>query len=263
MRLGISTACFYPLPVERALDEIGKLGLRQIEVFFNTESEYREPLLSEIERRVRENGMEVVSIHSYSAANEGLLLFSEYARRTEDGFAQYRRYFEAGQRLGARYFTFHGERRMNGSPEAVIPERKLAAYERLIDTAAEYGLVFTQENVAWCRSADPAYLRALYEKVPGLRFTLDIKQAHRAGHSWQAFVDGIGDRICNIHLNDFDSEHSCLMPGEGQMDYGAFFTALARRGYDRQVLIEVYKDNFASLEDFRRAVARLAPYALP
>ena len=33
MKLGISTACFYPLPIEQALDEIGKLGLRTAEIF--------------------------------------------------------------------------------------------------------------------------------------------------------------------------------------------------------------------------------------
>ena len=94
MQLGISTACFYPLPVEQALDEIGRLGLRAVEIFFNTESEYFEPLISEIERHVHENGLEVRSIHPFTSANEGILLFSEYTRRTEDAFAQYRHYLQ-------------------------------------------------------------------------------------------------------------------------------------------------------------------------
>ncbi len=144
-----------------------------------------------------------------------------------------------------------------------IIDRKIKVYHRLIETAAEYGLTFTQENVAWCRSADPGYLRGLYEAVPELRFTLDIKQAHRAGQDWQRFLNAVGDRICNVHLNDFDSAQSCLLPGEGTMDYNAFFSALAALGYDRQVLIEVYKNNFDSLDQIRRAAQRLAPYAQP
>lgn len=263
MQLGISTACFYPLPVEQALDEIGRLNLHIIEIFFNTESEYFEPIISEIERHVRENQLEVRSIHPFTSANEGILLFSEYTRRTEDAFAQYSRYFEVGQRLGAKYFTFHGERRMGIDTDGGIIDRKLRVYRRLIETAAVYGLTFTQENVAWCRSSDPAYLRQLYENVPDLRFTLDIKQAHRAGHNWQQFVNAVGDRICNIHLNDFDQANSCLLPGEGEMDYDAFFAILAKLGYDRQVLIEVYRDNFGSLDQIRQAVKRLAPYAQP
>ncbi len=263
MQLGISTACFYPLPIEQALDQIGKLGLRAVEIFFNTESEYFDPLLAEIERHVQGNGLEVRSIHPFSSANEGILLFSEYTRRTEDAFAQYQRYFETGQRLGAKYFTFHGERRMGIDTDGGIIDRKLKVYRRLVETAAVYGLTFTQENVAWCRSADPGYLRELYENVPELRYTLDIKQAHRAGQDWRRFLNAVGDRICNIHLNDFDEKQSCLLPGEGSMDYDAFFAALAELGYDRQVLIEVYKDNFSSLDQIRQAVARLAPYAQP
>lgn len=263
MQLGISTACFYPLPVEQALDEIGRLGLRAVEIFFNTESEYFEPLITEIERHVHENGLEVRSIHPFTSANEGILLFSEYTRRTEDAFSQYRHYFETGQRLGAKYFTFHGERRMGVDTDGGIIDRKLNVYRRLVAAAAEYGLTFTQENVAWCRSADPGYLRQLYENVPELRYTLDIKQAHRAGQDWERFLEAVGDRICNIHLNDFDEEHSCLLPGEGMMDYDAFFGALKRLGYDRQVLIEVYKTNFSSTQQIRRAVERLLPYAQP
>lgn len=261
MKLGISTACFYPLQVEQALDEIGALGLRTIEIFFNTESEYFEPLISDIERHVRDNGLIVNSIHPYTSGNEGILLFSEYTRRTEDAFQQYRRYFEAGQRLGAKYFTFHGERRIGPLSDGGLLDRKFNVYRRLVSTAAEYGITFTQENVAWCRSADPGYLRMLYENVPELRYTLDIKQAHRAGQDWRLFLNAVGDRIVNIHLNDFDEEHSCLLPGEGTMEYDAFFTRLAELGYDRQVLIEVYKSNFDSVEQIRRAVAHLAPYA--
>ncbi len=47
------------------------------------------------------------------------------------------------------------------------------------------------------------------------------------------------------------------------MDYKAFFAALAALGYDRQVLIEVYKNNFDSLPQIARSIERLAPYAQP
>ena len=40
MRLGISTACFYPQPVEQTIDRIAEIEFKLIEIFFNTESEY-------------------------------------------------------------------------------------------------------------------------------------------------------------------------------------------------------------------------------
>ena len=46
MRLGISTACFYPQPLEDTIPRISSLGFHLIEIFFNTESELRDPFLS-------------------------------------------------------------------------------------------------------------------------------------------------------------------------------------------------------------------------
>lgn len=50
-------------------------------------------------------------------------------------------------------------------------------------------MIVAQENVAWCRSSDPAYLKLLFQNIPELRYTLDIKQAHRAGHSWREYFE--------------------------------------------------------------------------
>ena len=67
----------------------------------------------------------------------------------------------------------------------------------------------------------------------------------------------MGDRLVNIHINDFDAEHSCLLPGEGTMDYVPFFEYLRDSGYDAQVLIEVYAANFKDDAQVRKAVEHL------
>ena len=63
MRLGISTACFYPLPLEEAVDRIAALGFDLIEIFFNTESEYEPAFLDLLSDRLRAHGISDVSIH--------------------------------------------------------------------------------------------------------------------------------------------------------------------------------------------------------
>ena len=45
IQIGASTACFYPLETERALKRVGELGFSTAEVFFNSFSELRGPLL--------------------------------------------------------------------------------------------------------------------------------------------------------------------------------------------------------------------------
>lgn len=245
MRLGISTACFYPQPLEETIDRIAALGFSTIEIFFNTESEYDPSFLDTLKRLAARNGIEIISIHPYTSLMEGMLLFSNYDRRTQDGLMQYRKYMRAAARLGARYLTFHGERFM--APDMLFDhmDRTYEVYHALCVMARQEGITLTQENVAWCKSRDPEYLRLLVDHVPELCYTLDIKQANRAGQHWSAYLDVIGHRLRNVHVNDYDTTHSCLLPGEGSMDYDVLVNALRRYQYDHQMLIEVYSANFS------------------
>ncbi|MDO4269633.1 MAG: sugar phosphate isomerase/epimerase [Eubacteriales bacterium] len=261
MRLGISTACFYPQPVEEILPVLAGLGVHAIEIFFNTESEFSPRFYEQLGAEARGLGLDVVSVHPYTSLMEGLLLFSDYKRRTEDGLMQYQRYFECAAALGARFLTFHGERDMGRADDPARWERKCGVYRRLCGLASSCGVTLAQENVAWCRSRDPKFLRALYEAVPELRYTLDIKQANRAGQDWRAFIDAVGGRLVNIHINDFSAEQSCLLPGAGSMDYADFFSRLRGVGYDGHTLIEVYRSNFGEPAEMERALRVLSRFA--
>ena len=174
---------------------------------------------------------------------------------------QYQRYFECAAALGARYLTFHGERDMGITDNPARWARKCEAYRRLCGIASACGVTLAQENVAWCRSRDPGFLRALYRDVPELRYTLDIKQARRAGRDWKEFIDAVGDRIVNVHINDFSAEQTCLLPGAGSMDYADFFSRLRGAGYDGHTLIEVYRSNFTDKAELARAVRTLSRFA--
>ncbi len=261
MRVGISTACFYPQPLEEILPVLAGLGVHAVEIFFNTESEFAPRFYEQLGAQARGLGLDVVSVHPYSSLMEGMLLFSDYSRRTEDGMMQYQRYFECAAALGARFLTFHGERDMGHTDSPERWARKCGVYRRLCRIAASCGVTLAQENVAWCRSRDPGFVRALCRDVPELRYTLDIKQARRAGRNWKEFIDAAGDRIVNVHINDFSAEQTCLLPGAGNMDYGDFFSRLHSVGYDGHTLIEVYRSNFGAPEEMLRAVRLLSRYA--
>lgn len=261
MRIGVSTACFYPQPVEEVVPLLTGLGVRAIEVFVNTESEFSSAFARQLSSIANSCGVDIVSVHPYTSLMEGMMLLSDYPRRTEDGMAQYQRYFEFTASVGARFFTFHGERNLGGVDDPARAERKLKTYRRLCSLAGSCGVTLAQENVAWCKSENPAYLRWLYDNVPELRYTLDIKQAGRAGRYWRDFVDVVGDRIVNVHINDYSAAHSCLLPGEGDMDYDDFFHRMHALGYQGQALIEVYRSNFGAPEDMSRALRVLGRYA--
>lgn len=260
MRIGISTACLYPQPLEQILPVLAGQGARVVEIFFNTESEFQPRFYEQLGAQARQLGLDILSVHPYTSLMEGMLLLSDYDRRTEDGMLQYHRYFSAAAALGARYLTFHGERDMGQTDSPARWARKCAAYRRLCELATACGVTLAQENVAWCRSRDPAFLRALARDVPELRFTLDIKQARRAGRDWREVLDAMGERIVNVHINDFSAEQSCLLPGRGEMDYAALFSRLRAQGYRGDALIEVYRTNFGEPAELGRALRLLSRY---
>lgn len=261
MRIGMSTACFYPQPLENILPVIAGLGVRAVEVFFNTESEAEPRFYELLAAQARSLGLDIVSVHPYTSLMEGMLLFSDYTRRTEDGLMQYQRYFECAAALGARYLTFHGERDMGQKDDPARWARKCAVYRRLCALGSACGVTLAQENVAWCRSRDPAFVHALYRDVPELRYTLDIKQAYRSGQNWKTVLDAMGDRLVNVHINDFSAEQSCLLPGAGTMDYADFFSQLRAIGYDGHTIIEVYRSNFHEPAELERALRTLGRFA--
>lgn len=253
MQIGMSTACLYPMSLEETIPVIASMGVRIIEVFVNAEGEFSKSFAEEIKSRTDYFGIEISSVHPYTSLMEGFMLFSDYERRTREALLQYQRYFEYASFLGAKYLTFHGESDMGQVITQTQMEQRIRVYEALCSIAAACGITFTQENVAWCKSGKPAFLKLLVERVPQLRYTLDIKQAYRAGEDYQSFVATLGNRIANVHINDYNAKESCLLPGEGQMDYEAFFAALQTVGYEGNALIEVYRRNFGRMEQMERS----------
>lgn len=254
MQVGISTASFYPLLLEEGISLAAQLGFHKLELFLNSESEYAPAFCEERRRQMDDLGVQAQSVHPFTSSIEGHLLFSDYPRRTKDALDQYRYYMEAAVRLGARYFTFHGETlRARGLPPSNPDAMRFDTYAALCEIGEEFGVVFTQENVSWCRSSDPAFLRLLYENVPNLRFTLDTKQALRAGHSWRDYVDTIGDRIVNLHISDYNSETDCLLPGRGILQVEELLQRMMQCGYAGDAMVEVYRTAYQGPEELRES----------
>ena len=85
MKLGISTACLYPMETEKSLETLLGLGFQSFEVFLNTFSEMEPAFLKEMKKRVDDAGARIVSVHPFTCIFENMLFFTEYERRTQDG----------------------------------------------------------------------------------------------------------------------------------------------------------------------------------
>ncbi len=248
MKVGISSAVFYPMLVEESILKIAELGFKKIELFFNCDYEMSKDYLSELSRSLSASGIEVVSVHPYTSLVEGVYFFSDYARRTEESIEKYKAYFVAAMSLGARYFTFHGDRNLSRytpyDKNCIPNENHLSAILRLAEEADARGITLCLENVSWCKSSNLEYLKTVAENVDKIGFTLDLKQALRAGVSPEEYIDVMGEKIKNVHISDCDDMHDCLLPGEGTRDFRKILNLLQKNSYRGDAIIEVYGSNF-------------------
>ncbi len=254
MRIGISSACLYPMPTEEAVKRVISLGVKQIEIFLCSPSEMSAKFIDEIKAECDNLGVSVAAIHPWSSAFEPLFFFSGYKRRIEDGIELYKHYFEAAAKLGASHIVFHGDRR----DKKLSNSRYFEVFSKIADVAKEYRVFIAQENVSYCKSGNPKFIVEMKEQLPKTKFVLDIKQCKRASVNPCEMIDAMGSNIIALHLSDNDSEHECMLPGCGKFDFCSFFAKLKELGIDDiPALIELYRDNYNDEEQLINAVKYL------
>ena len=63
MQIGISTASFYPAPIEQGSAAAAEQGFQQVELFINSESEYVPPFRTQLKQSLDALGLQVISVH--------------------------------------------------------------------------------------------------------------------------------------------------------------------------------------------------------
>lgn len=152
----------------------------------------------------------------------------------------------------------------------------------LVDAAVKAGVTLGIENCPMLFSKDewpggknlavnPETWRRLFDEFAGKPIGLNFDPSHLV---WQ-FIDParcireFGSKIVHVHAKDarIDSDrlydrgtmglgwHTAKLPGLGDVNWGAFFSALSDTGYDGPVCIEVEDRAYeGSLEDRKRAL---------
>lgn len=252
MRLGLSTAAFYGRwETEEAAAQIAKLPLDCCEVFLQSDSEST----AEFAGLVREKlcGMPCTSMHPLGGYENHMA--GRPARQMRDAFDHFRRVLDAGAALGAKTFVYHGRNTPQLKPLPWNLAWNVEALAPMCEEAARRGMVIGWENVYWCQLTEPSRVLEARQALPQVRFTLDIKQAMRAGCDPIAFVHAMGDRLCNVHICDWHEDGTLCLPGEGSFDFDGLFLALGEVGYKGPVILEPYLKLIKSGEALARSIA--------
>ena len=254
MKLGLSTAAFYGRwETEEAAAQMAKLPIDCAEVFLQSQSEYSTSFASLVRRNLA--GTACTSVHPLGEYENHMARRS--ARQMRDAFDQFRRVLDAGAAMGAGTFVYHGRHTPMLSPLPWDLAWNVEAIAPMCEEAAQRGMAVGWENVFWCQLTTPQRVREARRALPQVRFTLDIKQAIRAGCDPIDFVQAMGDRLCNVHVCDWREDGALCLPGEGVYDFAALFAALQAAGYDGPVILEPYWKMIKSDEALLRSIAYL------
>ncbi len=254
MITGVSSASLYPLETERAVQMLGELGVRNIEIFVNDSSELHGDIRREIISCIKKYGMNIVSVHPFASPLETHFLFSDYKRRVETIMGIYREFFGFAREAGAKIFVLHGAYKGARCSDEEYAER----YLMISDAAAEYGLTVALENVHYCKSGSVEFLEKLQSACYGrAKFVLDIKQAVRAGYDPKDFVKALGGDIIHLHVSDNRPDADCLPIGMGTYDFSGLLRDLKSVGFDGSMVLELYRRNYTEYSNLTNSINAL------
>ncbi len=254
MKLGVSTASYYPLETEYALEEVGKAGVKETEIFFNAESELK-PTFIELLLDIKESfGINVSAIHPTMSLAESFMIFSAYERRFYEALESYKRYSEIAAVLGASYIIMHG-----GKPNGILNDEEYCEkYMILKEAAKRNGVTVLQENVAKYRSGDIEFLRSMRDILSDeAEFCFDIKQSVRCGYLPLQMMEEFYGNIKHFHISDHSLASDCQLPFDGKFDFLSFFGSLKAKNYTGSLVIEVYKNAYKTYDEIAASYNKL------
>lgn len=244
----------YPLHTEDAVHILAEMGVHNAEIFINDISEAEGEVFRDIVKTVRENKMNIVSVHPFSSPMESLFLFSDYDRRRDTLIDMYKKYFDCMNQLGADIFVLHGAILSTKCSD----ERYFERYSMLMDVAEEYGVTIAQENISYCKSKDLDFLDNLRKNCGNrTKFVLDIKQAVRTGISPFEIINRLGRDIIHVHISDNRENADCLPVGEGSFDFEKLVCELKKLDYNGALFIELYRNNYKEYSELYEGMKKI------
>lgn len=243
MRIGASTACFYPLETEKALKKVTDLGFEKAEVFVNAPCEYDEDFIKELCAITENSGTEIISVHPFSSFLESSCIFGDYQRRFEDYIGLYQKTCHAAAMLGAKFVVIHGAVAM---PKIPIPdERYFERFRKLIEIGKSEGVTVCQENVNRFKSQTIDFCKKMRAELGSdYHMVFDIKQTVRAGQNTFEFLEEFKNEIVHLHISDNGEQGDCLPIGRGSFDFNKMKSIMDSADYKGDCVIEIYSGSY-------------------
>lgn len=247
MKTGISTASLFGRYYsEDALRFFDQNNIKTAEVFLESYSEYL-PSFADV-LNANKGKVDVHSVHTLTTQFEPQL-YSLNDRAREDSFNLLEKTMTLAQKIGAKYYTFHGQARIKKTPIKIDFDRTGKITNQIIDVCKKHGVSLAFENVHWSYYNYVGFFEELRARTDGLKATLDIKQARQSDVFYGDFIKEMGNDIVTVHLSDVKEDGKMCLPGCGTTDFNDLFLRLKDVGFDGAFIIECYKNDFENTSE--------------
>jgi sugar phosphate isomerase/epimerase len=232
--IGLSTAAFYPTPTEDALNTIAELGFPVVEVFLQADEEHTQAFGRVLDRRRRELGLRVHSVHLHSFYFN---LWSPYSRTIQETRARFERTLEIVAMIEGCAITWHGLHYGIDNPRLIPAFFESAAWAG--EQAQAAGITLCIENVSWCYLRTPDHVVAICQAGLPVGFTFDAFQAGESDIDPAGLIHAMDGRLVTVHLSDYAPDKPRhLPPDQGTLDWMSILRALHDVSYTGPLIIE-------------------------
>lgn len=241
LRLGVSTAAFFPHSLQETFDILAQQPWRGIELMPQSPQECF-PEFAETLFALSDGRFEFCGIHFPQILAP--FLYNPYPSAFAYGQDLCRGLGELAGALGCTTIVVHGP--WENMSKGAFLEATLANLRLLCDSAVGQGVMIALENTPGSpMGSSPETLIAFAEQIdrPNLNYTFDVTHSYQMKQDPMVYLRDLPS-IAHVHASDFDlkTNQRHTPPGQGSVDWPAIVGALWDRGFAGNFILELLPD---------------------
>ena len=236
-KVGLS-CCGFALNEEN-FRKLQQSGISAIEISMAPD-QYKDIRYGEVQAYAKQYSTELWSFHLPFMPFREIDISSCRKELRDNAVRLYKELIEKAADIGIRTFVIHP----SGEPIGVEEREDRIRYsmqtlDSLAEFAHQHGAVIAVENLPrTCLGNTADEMLRLLSANEKLRVCFDTNHLLQGSHA--DFIRKLGDKIVTLHVSDYDFvDEKHWLPGEGEIDWPALYSALRESGYSGAWLYEM------------------------
>ena len=255
MEIGVSTASLFKrYDTLNSLKVLRDMDARVVEIFLESFSEYDASFISSLGSELGE--LTVHSLHTVTTQFEPQM-FSDIPLQKKDAYRFMENICRGAKEIGAKNYTLHGRAKIKKNARFDDFPSYIKHFNDLTELCGKYGVNVCLENVEWAFFGEPQFFARIKDSCPSLRTCFDLKQARLSGFLAEDYLSVMAGTINTVHLSDIDENGKMCLPTFGTVDFYRLFELLKNTGFDGNMLIEVYPNDYRDESEIAESLYKL------